>query len=451
MPVSAASTMPNSKQQPNTPQFPNADDSKQFYSESRVAKNSMKTPLSGSHPTNTRSMDRPAHWGLMTTTHKLSSSHKRPMSSVKNDAPVHLHHQQHLSTYTSFKKKKSSISAIETPNSLERLSFQPSWLKSKPVAPTSTPAVAMRPVVGDDIDDDWVENPTNSRLGWDRNGLTYDRIEDISNSACPPFFIETHNFAGNGRANSSESGSMATGLPSSFPVSPYYNSAATKYSDTVVESPVKSTRNRKLKHFGTLLKRVCRAAEGTEARWSLLLNLGQLHRGIGRPLRYDLGDPRCTAKTCIEIRILNEIPNDLLKIRDGLELYLVRIEGLMERQPSSADYTPLQTIEVLSIDSVNPRLATCAADQPDVPASAPKVITISEGSEAVAYFRSSTMQMLHGANNNMPLANKKIRIYDYCFLPPERIRLEAYSIERTANSEYCRLILTNVSELHPDN
>jgi hypothetical protein len=433
----------------------------------RMNSSSTSSSARKSRGLHSQQLDRPAHWGGPSSALKpavgacASGGGSRGRSAMKTQRrPSEVASQPLYSS--SFSTLRKQVVPSKAPSSLDRVSFQPSWLRSK--TPTSAPAAARHtPRMEDDIDSNWqgrVDDNDGMAFGNYRD-REYDRIDDLTNSLDPhgyadgidsvmPASTRGLHLVGadmdiesdTGRAFATTFSTAATGTPMSLP-----RPRVLPLVDEFDTTPVKSGK-RKLRQYGALLKKVKQAEEGKDSRWLNLHNAGNLHCNTD-PVRYDLNDPRCGSSTCMDVCIINAVSNSHFKLHYGMELFLVQVNQIRRRSTNSVIF------ELLSPQELNLKRRITGIQPGELEAGSSGIIErecqIKPGSHLLGYFRSDTVQFLSMANNQQPLSNLTLRIYDYMVLfPPES---EASSLVGVSGSDSLvqdnlpRLLCTRLVEL----
>lgn len=344
-------------------------------------------------------LDRPAHW--------TSSSSIKIMPRLRNQRPQATN-RKILGTpysepngpimFSDLKKRKVEAKA---PNSLDRISFQPSWMKS--AAPfSSLHAGKVHRPQDEIITSVWPEDCRTDQRA------QYDRIDDLSNSLLPGLDDEFGEIISEVNDNA-------------FPQISNSASRIPKHDMPVVndqyDSPLKCGK-RRLRQYGAMLKKVMRVAEGMEARWLNLSQNGLLHQSLD-PLRYDLTDPRCVSTSAIDVAVIKLVENRQLKVHYGLEILLLRVEQFCERKDASIVYSQICPHHVRVPISENgfrrgncvPRFGSNENDNHSL--SKQNINTIKPGDEVLGIFRTNTINFLKAANGNRLLTKSSLRVFDY--------------------------------------
>lgn len=403
--------------------------------------------------TSYQELDRPAHWS--------SASALKPMNTIAKQKRPHSTTQvKTVGSSTSISSGPATFSTMKrrhfeskTPQSLDGISFAPSWMKKR-VSISLSDLKNSRPIniQKDAIENDFVEDDSTTFVmraapGFqddiDIDNSCYDRIEDLSNSVYP-----THEFS---LSNAVHNESLYYGDKFDKTVSELSPGQFPPIRSDYYESPVKSAK-RKLKHYGAMLKRVIRISEGTEARW---INLDQMHliNQNKDPIRFDLSDPRCTSNRCIDITVLAHRNDQQLKKNYGLEILLVKIDQFCERLDKSTTFNRLSPHQVKAMLSgaVSVKKDFARKDSTDLLGKSVEVI-VKPSEMILGLFRSSTLQFLQAANGQ-PLINSTLRIYDYMLMPDllkNCLREDDYGVEdidrNNVRSMIC-LVCTSVAEI----
>jgi hypothetical protein len=286
-------------------------------------------------------IDRPSHWGV---NQALITSRKRTIRIANSDTKLVVRTPSNKSTAPS---SLSSFKHLPTSTKNTDVSFQPSWIKRA----KQNSSLTFRSTQSEAI------TPNNNLEEID----SYDRIEDIS--------MSTRMEATENQIISGESSPFAYGTPQ------------------------KSSRGRKLKTHAALLKKITRAEEGNNARWAHILSEGRRTGADASLASFDLSDPRCTAKQCVDVQILADDSEFSLEIKSqlGLEKRIVKLVGYGVRRERAVAY---EFSESTILGAPSP------------------------GEELLCVLKYDTLNALQKACGGALLTGLVVRIYNYSLIPP---------------------------------